>query len=172
MTSGIFYRLCNERGKQEGWTVALGVAQLAVRLRLGGCRWTGWPCPPWPIAQSRWKCGFNCEMGKLTRRPEKQPTQGKGAPRSDHRATQGCHFKCRFLGPPPDLPEAGGGDGALVCRVQESDLRTRSVPFDSGSQPCSLPKHSLSHPYFKAMLKEGYFSISFAVGRHDLFIFV
>lgn len=126
MTSGIFYCLCNERGEHEGWTVALEVAQLAVRLRLGrGVQVDRVAMPPWPIAQSRWKRGFNREMGKLTRRPEKRPMQGKGAPRSDHRATQGCHFKCRFLGPPPDLLEAGGGDGVLVCRVQESDLRTQ-----------------------------------------------
>lgn len=45
MTSGIFCCLCNERGEQEGWTAALGVAQLTVQLRLGGAGGLGGHAP-------------------------------------------------------------------------------------------------------------------------------
>lgn len=97
--------------------------------------------------------------------------RGRDAPRGDRRATRGCDFKCSFLGPAPVLPEPklGKGEGGAESRNLVWELM--SVPFEMEAQPCSVLRHSLNHAYFKTTLKSSYFSISFAIGRHDPFFF-
>lgn len=97
--------------------------------------------------------------------------QGRDAPRGDRRATRGCDFKCSFLGPAPVLPEPKLGEGEGGTESRNLVWELMSVPFEMEAQPCSVLRHSLNHAYFKTTLKSSYFSISFAIGRHDPFFF-
>ena len=81
-------------------------------------------------------------------------------------ATGGCHFKCRFLGPAPVLPEA-----ELRAESRTLVWEFSLMPFGMEAEPCSILRCFLNHPYFKALLKNSYFSTSSAVHRHNLFFF-
>ena len=97
--------------------------------------------------------------------------QGRGAPRGDRRATRGCHFKCSFLGPAPVLPEPKLGEGWGGAESTNLVWELMSMPFEMEAQPCPVLRHSLNHTYFKTTWKNSYFSVSFAIGRHNPFFF-